>query len=77
VAHTHNPSYLGSRDQEDCISKPAWAGFEKPYLEKNPSQKKGWWSGSSDRGPEFKPCTAKKKKKTLCLGQKVKEVRPF
>jgi hypothetical protein len=22
-AHTHNPSYSGGRDQEDCDSKPA------------------------------------------------------
>jgi hypothetical protein len=25
VAHTSNPSYSGSRDQEDRNSKPAWA----------------------------------------------------
>jgi hypothetical protein len=25
VAHAYNPGYLGSRDQEDCGSKPAWA----------------------------------------------------
>jgi hypothetical protein len=23
--HACNPSYLGGRDQEHCISKPAWA----------------------------------------------------
>jgi hypothetical protein len=23
-AHTCNPGYSGSRDQEDCVSKPAW-----------------------------------------------------
>jgi hypothetical protein len=35
----------------------------RPYLEKNPSQKKDWWSDSSGRElvPEFKP--AKKKKR--------------
>jgi hypothetical protein len=35
----------------------------KPYLEKNITGKKGWWSGS--RCPEFKPSTAKKKKKKV------------
>jgi hypothetical protein len=25
VAHAYNPSYSGSRDQEDRGSKPAWA----------------------------------------------------
>jgi hypothetical protein len=25
VAHTYNPSYSGGRDQEDCLSRPAWA----------------------------------------------------
>jgi hypothetical protein len=25
VAHTYNPSYSGSRDQEDRVLKPAWA----------------------------------------------------
>jgi hypothetical protein len=34
VAHGCNPSYPGSRDQEDHGSKPAWASkFMRPYLE--------------------------------------------
>jgi hypothetical protein len=37
VAHTCNPSYSGSRDQEDLGSKPAWAN-SRPVL-KNASQK--------------------------------------
>jgi hypothetical protein len=53
VAHTCNPSYSGSRDQDDCSSKPAQAKFAKPYLEKQKSQKKGWWSGSGCT-PELK-----------------------
>jgi hypothetical protein len=35
VAHTCNPSYSGSKDQEDQGSKPAWANSSaRPYLEK-------------------------------------------
>jgi hypothetical protein len=50
VAHGCIPSYLEGRDQEDCCWKPAWANSSgKPYLLKNPSQKKGWWSGSRCR----------------------------
>jgi hypothetical protein len=35
VTHTCNPRYLGSRDQEDRGSKPAWANSStRTYLEK-------------------------------------------
>jgi hypothetical protein len=35
VAHSYNPSYLGSRDQEDCGSKPAHTNsLGDPNLEK-------------------------------------------
>jgi hypothetical protein len=35
VAHTCNPSYSGSRNQEDHSSKPAWANSSaRAYLEK-------------------------------------------
>jgi hypothetical protein len=35
VAHTCNPSYSGSRDQEDCGLKPAWANSSQdPILKK-------------------------------------------
>jgi hypothetical protein len=27
VAHAYTPSYSGGRDQEDCGSRPAWAGM--------------------------------------------------
>jgi hypothetical protein len=41
VEHTCNPSYLGSKDQDDCDSKPAQANMNvKPYL-KNIQHKKG------------------------------------
>jgi hypothetical protein len=34
VAHTYNPTYSGSQDQEDHSSKPAQAKeFVRPYLE--------------------------------------------
>jgi hypothetical protein len=60
VAHTCIPSYSGSRDQEKCGSKIAWANSStRPYLEKNPSQK---WAGGVAQGvgPEFKPQYLKK-----------------
>jgi hypothetical protein len=35
VAHVCNPSYSGSRDQEDPGSKPAWANsWQDPILKK-------------------------------------------
>jgi hypothetical protein len=55
VVLTHNPSYLGGRDQEDHGSKPTRANSSRrPYLEK-PFTKKGWCGG-----PEFKPQYCKK-----------------
>jgi hypothetical protein len=40
VAHTCNPSYSGSRDQEDHGSKPAQAKeLPRPYLEKTHHKK--------------------------------------
>jgi hypothetical protein len=54
VAHTCNPSYSGSRDQEDHGSKPAWANSSRDPISKNPSQKR---AGGATQvvGPEFKP----------------------
>jgi hypothetical protein len=46
VAHACNPSYSGGRDQEDHGLKPAKANSLQDPIVKNPSQKKGWWSGS-------------------------------
>jgi hypothetical protein len=41
MAHTCNLSHLGGRNQEDRSSKPTRdKQFARPYLEKNPSQKK-------------------------------------
>jgi hypothetical protein len=34
VAHTYNPSHLGDRGQEDCRSRPAWAKFMRPHVNK-------------------------------------------
>jgi hypothetical protein len=40
VAHVYNPTYLGSRDQEDHGLKPAWANTSViPYLEKTHHEK--------------------------------------
>jgi hypothetical protein len=50
VPHTCNPSYSGGRDQEDQGLKPAQANSSQDSIsKKDPSQKKGWWSGSRCR----------------------------
>jgi hypothetical protein len=41
VAHTCNPSYSVSRDQEDCGSKPAQANSLQDPTSKIPNTKKG------------------------------------
>jgi hypothetical protein len=44
-----NPSYSGSRDQEDHLLKPAWANSLQDPISKIPNTKKGWWSDSRCR----------------------------
>jgi hypothetical protein len=46
--YTCNPSYSGGRDQEDGGLMPDQTYFET-LSQKNPSQKKGLWSGSRNR----------------------------
>jgi hypothetical protein len=41
VAHTYNPSYLGSRDQKDCCSKPGWENSSQDPVLKIPNIKQG------------------------------------
>jgi hypothetical protein len=60
VAYSFNPSYLGSRDQEDPGSKPALANsLPDPILEKPITKKAG--GVAQCVGPEFKPYYHKKK----------------
>jgi hypothetical protein len=47
-----NPSYSGSRDQEDHSSKPAWAKSSQDPLSKNPSQKRDG-GVAQGVGPEY------------------------
>jgi hypothetical protein len=47
VTQAHNPSYSGSRDQEDHGSKPAW--LWDPISKKKPITRKGWPSSSRYR----------------------------
>jgi hypothetical protein len=54
VAHFCNPSYSGSRDQEDHGSKPAFANSLRDPLLKNPSHKRAS-RVVQGVGPEFKP----------------------
>jgi hypothetical protein len=58
VAHTCNPRYSGSTDQENHSSKPAWANSLGDAITKKPLTEKGWWS-------EFKPQDGKKRKQNV------------
>jgi hypothetical protein len=65
VAHACNPSSSGSRNQEDCSSKPARQIVYETLPPRNPSQK---WTGEvpQGEGPEFKLQYCKKfLKKTI------------
>jgi hypothetical protein len=42
MAHTCDPSYSGSRDQEYYGSKPARANSSRDPISKKPFTKKGW-----------------------------------
>jgi hypothetical protein len=41
VAHACNPCNSGGRDQEDRVSKPAWANSLQGPISKTPITKKG------------------------------------
>jgi hypothetical protein len=41
VAQAYDPSYSGSRDQEDHGLKPAWANSSKDPISKKPTTEKG------------------------------------
>jgi hypothetical protein len=62
VAHTCNPSYSGSRDQEDCGSKPTRANSSWETISKKATTKR---AGRVVQGVglEFKPQYQKKKKR--------------
>jgi hypothetical protein len=63
VAHTCNPSYSGSRDQEDQGLKPALdKQSTRPYLEETLHKKKDGRMAQGV-GPEYKPQYSLKKKK--------------
>jgi hypothetical protein len=66
VAYAYNPSYSGSRDQEDRGLKPARANSSMRPISKKAityTQKKGAGGVAQGVGPEFKPQYYKKKKK--------------
>jgi hypothetical protein len=50
VVHTYNPSYLGSRDQEDYHLKPAQANSLQDPILKTPITNKGGKRGGGGRG---------------------------
>jgi hypothetical protein len=53
LTHTCNPSYPGSRDQENHILKPAQANSLLDFISKIPNTKQGWQSGSSGRALDY------------------------
>jgi hypothetical protein len=59
VAHNCNPSYSGSRDQEDQGSKSARQIVPQDSILKNPSKNKAGGVAQGE-GPEFKPQSRKK-----------------
>jgi hypothetical protein len=61
VAHTCNPNYSGGRDQEDQEEASPGKQFERPYLEKAPSQKRAGRM-VQDISSEFKPQYRQKNK---------------
>jgi hypothetical protein len=62
VAHAHNPSDSGGRDQEDCGSKPARANSSTRLYFKNTHHKKMDGAVAQGVGPEFKPPVLREKK---------------
>jgi hypothetical protein len=49
AAHTCNPSYSGSRDEEDPGLKPAQPNSSQDPISKKSITEKGWWNGSRCR----------------------------
>jgi hypothetical protein len=60
VAHTCNPSYSGSRDQEDHSLKPALQMFIRYYVFKKSQKRTGGWAEGV--GPELSTSNKTKKK---------------
>jgi hypothetical protein len=52
MAHTYNPSYLGSRDQVDCSWRRVQATKMRTYLKKNPMKRR---AGGVDQVVECLP----------------------
>jgi hypothetical protein len=61
VTHACNPSYSGSRNQEDHSSKPAQTNSSRDPISKKPSKKRAGRM-AQDIGSEFNPSMQKKKK---------------
>jgi hypothetical protein len=75
VAHVYNPSYLGSRDQEDFRSKPVPANSSRPYLENTQHKKTAGGMAqvaelSKHKALSSNPSIAGKKKKFSHLSTK-------
>jgi hypothetical protein len=62
VAHAYNPSYSGSRDQEDRSSNPALANSLRGPILKKTHHKKGLLEWFKVQAMSSNPSTTKKKK---------------
>jgi hypothetical protein len=62
MVHAYNPSYSRGRDQDNCSLKPAQA-IVCQTLSRKTLYKKSTGGVAEGEGLEFKPRTAKKKKK--------------
>jgi hypothetical protein len=73
VAHACNPSYSGSRDQEDHVLKPAWESssqdpiLKKPITKKKRVQLVGYLPSNCETQSSNHSITKKKKKKKSYL----------
>jgi hypothetical protein len=61
VAHSYNPSYSGSRDQEDPCLKPAQANSSQDPISKTPITKR---TGGMAQGEALSSNPSLKKKRT-------------
>jgi hypothetical protein len=75
VAHAYNPSYSGSSDQKDQVSKPAQANSSPdPISKKSIIKSVGGVAQGVD--PAFKPQYCKKKKKERKNKKKKEKEKP-
>jgi hypothetical protein len=76
VAHTYNPSYSWSRDQEDHSLKPSWANNSWDSISKKPITEKGLAESLKVKALSSSPSPAKKKNYS-CLTCEIYAAQPI